>query len=848
MQPEKSTPLMEQYFAIKSQYPDALLFFQVGDFYELFFDDAKRAAAYLAIALTKRGKHKGEDIPLCGVPVHALDHYLTKLIKGGFCVALCEQLTKPQPGTVVQRGVTRVYTPGTLTDAAMLEEKTASYFLSCFPGAEQWGLVFGELLTAQLFATTIPAEAGRLLEAELIRFFPDEVVLPQVTGVVTATQQFKKLGYYTSVIHDTDEDAAGGWMTKQFSSQASTLSQQLAIKQSLGTLHTYLQQNQAGALDQFKQIHFYQPDDYVILDASTQKNLEIVQNAHDGTRKNTLFAILDQAKTAMGSRTIKKWLQRPLVQKAAIVQRLDFIEQLKQQVSGLYQLQNILSSCADIERIVGRIALKRALVPDYLALKDTLTTIPAIKALLATIPTQLSNLLSERFVDFDALVNLLETSINNDSERQHLIKQGFDHNLDHLYHLLHNGKQAFLQLEQAEVARTGIGSLKISYNQITGYYLEVTNPNLGKVPDDFLHLQTLSNRKRFTTPQLKALEQDYYKAQNELDAVETAVFDRVKADVEQYLHSLRHAAQSLAYLDGLFSFTKVAYDHGYVRPQFNEEQAINITLGRHPIVEQHTNGRFQPNNTVLNDQQSTLIITGPNMGGKSTYLRQVALINIMAQCGSFVPAQAADLPILDRVFTRIGSGDNLAEGKSTFFVEMEETATICNQATERSLVILDEVGRGTSTYDGIALAQAILEHIHTKIKARCLFATHYHELTHLEEVMPGIKNMHAACKRIGDSIIFLHKIAPGTTEGSFGLHVARLAHIPETVLTRAQEILQNLGTDQAPVAVMPARRAEQEVVTAAHPIVTQLQTIDCNNLSAKQALDLLWHLAEQAQK
>ncbi len=846
MSQEKATPLMEQYFAIKAEYPDTLLFFQVGDFFELFFDDAKQAAAYLAIALTKRGKHRGEDIPLCGIPVHALDHYLTKLIRGGFCVALCEQLTKPQPGTVVQRGVTKVYTPGTLTDAAMLEEKTASYFLSCFPGTEQWGLVFGELLTAQLFATTIPAEAGRLLEAELIRFFPDEVVLPQVSGVAAATQQFKKLGYYTSVVHEINEDAVGGWMTKQFSAHAEALSKHYAIKQSLGTLHAYLQQNQVGALDQFKQIHFYQPEDYVILDASTQKNLEIIQNAHDGTRKNTLFAVLDQAKTAMGSRTIKKWLQRPLVQKTAIMQRLDFIELLKQQVATLYQLQNVLSTCADIERIVGRIALKRALVPDYLALKDTLKIIPAIQTLLSSIPTQLSAILSERLTDFTALVNLLETSINDDSNRQQLIKQGFDHNLDHLYHLLHNGKQAFLQLEQAEMARTGINSLKISYNQITGYYLEVTNPNLNKVPEDFLHLQTLANRKRFTTPQLKALEQDYYKAQHELDAVETAVFERVKHEVEQYLHHLRHAAQSLAYLDGLFSLTKVAYDHGYVRPQFNEEKAIHITLGRHPIVEQHTNGHFQPNDAVLNNQQSTLIITGPNMGGKSTYLRQVALINIMAQCGSFVPAQQASLPLLDRIFTRIGSGDNLAEGKSTFFVEMEETATICNQATENSLVILDEVGRGTSTYDGIALAQAILEYIHTTIKARCLFATHYHELTHLERVMPGIVNMHAACKRVGESIVFLHKIAPGTTEGSFGLHVARLAQIPPIVLTRAQEILRHLGAEKAPGMVLPAPYAEATLEVQLHPVLTQLQAIDCNNLSAKQALDLLWHLAEQA--
>ncbi len=843
MQQEKLTPLMEQYFSIKTQYPDALLFFQVGDFFELFFEDAQRAASFLAIALTKRGKHQGKDIPLCGVPVHALDHYLTKLIRGGFCVALCEQLTKPQPGTVVQRGVTKVYTPGTLTDAAMLEEKNASYLLSCFPGAEQWGLVFGELLTAQLFATSIPAQAGRMLEAELIRFFPDEVIVPQMAGISATVQQFKKLGYYTSVVHQLDHDAASGWMAQQFASHAKNLADNLAIKHSLGTLHSYLQQNQAGSAEQFKQIHFYQPEDYLILDAATQKNLEIVANAHDGTRRNSLFALLDQAKTAMGSRTIKKWLQRPLIQQNAIAQRLDFIEQLKQHVALLQQLQTALAGCADIERIVGRIALRRALLIDYIALKQTLSAIPGIKQILAALPTQLSSMLSERFSNFDGLVNLLEASINHDSDQQRLIKPGFDHNLDHLYFVLHNGKQAFLQLEQAEVERTGITSLKISFNQITGYYLEITNPNLNRVPSDYLHLQTLSNRKRFTTPALKALEQDFVKAQNELSAVEASVFERVKTEVEQYLHQLRHAAQSLAYIDALFSFTKVAYDNGYIRPLFNEQQIITITAGRHPIVEQHVNGRFEPNDTALTSSQSTVIITGPNMGGKSTYLRQVALINIMAQCGSFVPAQQADLPILDRVFTRIGSGDNLAEGKSTFLVEMEETATICTQATKHSLVILDEVGRGTSTYDGMALAQAILEYMHTNVQARCLFATHYHELTNLEQALPGIANFYAASQEINGTIVFLHKIVRGAAAGSFGLHVAKLANMPDQIVHRAGDILQQLAQGQGHQPVLPARLAPTKPAPIEHPAIATLQGLDCDSITAKQALDLLWQLS-----
>ncbi len=843
---EKTTPLMEQYFAIKAQFPDALLFFQVGDFYELFFDDAKKAAAYLAIALTKRGKHHGADIPLCGVPIHALDHYLTKLIKGGFAIALCDQLSKPQPGTVVQRGVTKVFTPGTLTETNMLEAKSACYFLSCYPGHERWGLVFGELLTAQLFATTIPAQSARMLEAELIRFAPDEVILPNSSTIGSTAQHFKKLGYYTSIAHSDDVDAADGWVTKQFAAAAQTLQQEVVLKQSLTTLHHYLQKQQPSALEQFKQIHFYQPEDYLILDASTQKNLEIVENAHTSSKKNTLFSIIDHAKTAMGSRTLKKWLQRPLVHEEAINQRLDFIAELKNNIPQLFKLNDLLASCGDIERIVGRIALQRALVPDYLALNATLSIIPEIKDLLSAMHCQLSSMLCSRLANFQPITTLLTASLNDQSDYPHLIKRGFDHNLDYLYDLLHNGKQAFLALEQKETERTGINSLKISYNQITGYYFEITNPNIPRVPDDFIHLQSLSNKKRFTTPQLKALEHDYFKAQHELENVETSVFERVKNEVAESLHDLRHAAQSLAYLDSLFSLTKAAYELGYVRPLFNKEHRIAIEKGRHPIVEHHTGSNFEANDLLLNNTQSTIIITGPNMGGKSTYLRQTALISIMAQCGSFVPATHADLPILDRVFTRIGSGDNLAEGKSTFLVEMEETATICHQATKNSLVILDEVGRGTSTYDGMALAQAILEYIHTNIKARCLFATHYHELTALEQSMPGMINMHAACKRVNDVIIFLHKILPGAAEGSFGLHVARLATLPETIISRAQHILNKLGQEPKSNQFIQEYQPAMASKPVIHPVVTQLQAIDCNAITPKQAFELLWQLSQQA--
>lgn len=849
---EKITPLMQQYFQIKAQFPDTLLFFQVGDFYELFFNDAQLAAAHLAIALTKRGKNKGEDIPLCGVPVHALNHYLTKLIKGGFRVALCQQLSKPQPGVVVQRGVTQVFTPATLTDTSMLDEKSASYLLSFFPGKDSWGLLFGELLTAQLYATTIPVQATRMVEAELIRFFPDEIIIPRpgtMGSIGSHDTYFKKLGYYTSFVDDIPSHENIFTLQLDKKSQEKLIAHPI-INRNLQAFYSYLHKNQPKALDQFKTIQFYQPEDYVILDPSTQRNLEIIKNSHDGTTKSTLFAVLDHAKTPMGSRTIKKWLQRPLVQKSAILQRQELVGSLSSQVSVLQQMGQLLGKLADLERIIGRIALRRALLNDYLALKESLAVMPDIKSTLQTYcATGLGQTLQEKIADFAPLLQLLDSSLQNDGSAQQIIKHGFDHQLDKLRDLLNNGQHEILQLEQREIARTGISSLKISFTNISGYYIEITNTHSEKIPSEYIHQQTLANRKRFVTQELKALEQDLYRAQNNLESIETAVFDHVKKEVETYLPQLRLVTQSLAYLDALFGFATAAYEYNYQAPTFSDNRSITITAGRHPIVEQSGTGSFIPNDTALTDTQSTWIITGPNMGGKSTYLRQVALTSIMAQCGSFVPAQRAQLTILDRIFTRIGSGDNLAEGKSTFLVEMEETASICSQATENSLVILDEVGRGTSTYDGMALAQAIVEYLHEKIRARCLFATHYHELTQLSGVMPGIVNYHTACKKTADGIIFLHKIIPGSAGSSFGLEVAKLANLPQAIITRSAQILTTLNTQPlsqhklfTPAATAPCDHNQQ--IAQLQSQLEQIKSIDCSNITPKQALDILWELTQ----
>ncbi|MFA6527245.1 MAG: DNA mismatch repair protein MutS [Candidatus Babeliales bacterium] len=849
---EKNTPLMEQYFSIKHQYLEEIVLFQVGDFYELFFDDAKKASAFLAIALTKRGKNKGEDIPLCGIPVHALNHYLTKLIKGGFSVVLCDQLSKPQPGTVVQRGVTQVFTPGTLSDALLMDEKSASYILSLYQSPEALCLVFSELLTAQLFATIIPGSQAKIFEGELIRFFPDEIIVPTQHKTSDITRICSSLGYRTTPFQ-LPANSSPAWLGQQLCSRTQTLlATQPLLTHGLQQLYHYLQRNHNKAIDHFKTVQFYEPDDFVLLDGATQNNLEIVRNSHDGTTKNTLVAVLDKAKTAMGSRTIKKWLLRPLVNQTRILQRQEVVFHISNNPPLASILERLLGALPDLERIVGRIALQRATLNDYSGLKTALTIIPPLQKILSTFPPfVLAQSIQEKLLPFDGLAALLASSLNDDAIQSWTIKPGFDHQLDTLRDLLDHGKDRLLALEQQEIASTGINSLKVCYNNISGYYIEITNTHQEKVPADYLHLQTLVNRKRYTTLGLKELEHNIYKAQNELESVEAEVFGRVKKEVDSHLHNLRHLAQAIAYLDGLFGFAVAAHYNHYVQPTFNAAGTIAIEKGRHPVVEEVLGHQFIPNDTHLDDNASLWIITGPNMGGKSTYLRQVALISLMAQCGSLVPAASANLCLLDRIFTRIGAGDNVAQGKSTFLVEMEETATICTQATEKSLVILDEVGRGTSTNDGIALAQAIVEYIATTIKARCLFATHYHELTHLESSLSNVRNYHAVSQLHNNTLLFLHKVVPGIAQGSFGVHVARLALLPEPIITRANELLSSFDQAGSHPAIRQAPVIHEQVSQnneAFKQLIETIHSIDLNNATPRQAVNLLWDLQEKSSR
>lgn len=872
------TPLMKQYHRIKKEYHDTLLLFQVGDFYELFFDDAKKASAFLSITLTKRGKINGEPIPLCGVPLHALDHYLTKLIRGGFKVAICDQLEEARPGTVVERGVTQVLTPGTLVDSKLLDDKSASYLFSFFPAVDSWGMLFGELLTAQLFATVIPAASHKILESELVRFFPDEILLPTGKMGKLFHAYFKKHGYFTSVVdcnvNATEEvEHVNRWLHKQFQpGSIKKFDANESLRFALYHFYSYVRRNQEAALEQFTKVHFYHPTDFLMLDAATQRNLEIIKNNQDGSSRHSLFQITDAAVTAMGSRTIKKWLLRPLVKREAIEQRLDAVQLCVQDPTFMQRLETFLSAIGDLERVIGRIALGRAHLHDYCALLRALSILPELQRLLKE-KMENSGLLQSicaHVSDFSNLVLVLGASLNDDSTKDQLIKDGFDQELDRLRILVNNSNQKMVELEQKEQQATGINSLKIRYNHIYGYYIEVTKTNFHLVPDYYVRQQTLVGRERFTTTELQQLQHEIFRARTEIEQVEKNVFDRIKREVAECITELRKLSYALSYTDALLSFARIAYNNGYVRPAFNNNRDIIINDARHPVVEKTLHHSFIPNDVLLSDKESLWIITGPNMGGKSTYLRSIALICLMAQCGSFVPAKHANLALLDRIFTRIGAGDNVAEGKSTFLVEMEETAAICTQATKRSLVILDEVGRGTSTFDGLALAQAVVEYIYSTVQARCLFATHYHELTLLKDHFPGIQSYYAASKKREQGILFLYKMVKGVADGSFGVEVAKLAALPKAVIERAEHILVTLKEHEKGISdsisknkacysenfeknkerglIDENQKLQAEIILLREKLVrfSRIREVDYDELSPKKALDLLWALKEES--
>lgn len=863
------TPLMQQYFDIRVQFNDALLLFQVGDFYELFFDDAKKASSFLGIALTKRGTFQNEPIPLCGFPVHVLDHYVTKLVKGGFKVALCQQLEQAVTGKMVTRGVTQVFTPGTLTSETLLDSKTSSYLFSFFPTKDSWGLLFSELLTSQIHATVLPVGGDRSLETELFRFLPDEVLLQAESGMGKFEDFFKQRGFFTTrhklAIDQEQLDDVKAWSEQQFSGASCVeLEKNPSLVSALALWHSYLIKNQKDAAQQFKEIHFYRPDEFLLLDPATQKNLDLVTNNVDGSKKNSLLACVDKSVTPMGSRMIRRWLLRPLVDRDAIAQRQDVVAFFMQHPALLHQLIILFEQFGDLQRIVGRIALQKSGIKDYVQLGTITGLIPKLYELVKNCPAAIVQHLLSTCIDFSGLHDLLTAACYDGDMQDMVIKQGFDAHLDSLREYVTQGDRKILELEAAEQKRTGINSLKIRQNSAHGYYIEITKAHADAVPAEYIRQQTLVGRERYTIPFLQQIQAQAQQAAFSIESYEKEVFQQVKDKVAACITPLRQLAEAISVTDALLGFARIAYDQGYVRPEFNATRDIIIQQGKHPVIGAQLVHQFIANDTFLTDEQSLWIVTGPNMGGKSTYLRQTALICILAQIGSFVPAAQASLPILDRVFTRIGAGDNLAEGKSTFLIEMEETAQICLQATKHSLVILDEVGRGTSTFDGLALAQAVVEYIYEVVQARCLFATHYHELTYLQDHYKGIVTYYADSKKTEQGILFLHKIIKGVARQSFGLEVAKLAQLPAPLLRRAHDLLQQFEhKDQGNTQLnfLPVQKklpqdnqweqkyhALSQVHNQHAGLIDTLKNIDCDNLSPKQAFDLLWQLQQESKK
>lgn len=846
---------MKQYFIMKQEHQDSLLLFQVGDFYELFFEDAKTVSSFLGITLTKRGEVNGQPIPLCGFPVHAVDHYISKLVKGGFKVALCDQLEPAITGKMVSRGITNVITPGTLTSDNLLDAKSNSYLFSFFPTKSGYGLLFSELLSSQLHATVLPYGSSRQLEAELFRFLPDEILLLHNRAMSKYVTFFKERGFFITEYQTPFDEAIiqeeTSWLLQQFDQESMRpVMKDKSLLCATVLWKKYVQKNQKTALEQFKTISWYNPESFLMLDASTQKNLDLVKNSFDGSRSNTLFSFVDKAVTPMGSRLIKRWLLAPLVDQAHIEQRQEMIQELLDNQIVVQSLQELLSRCGDMQRIVGRIALDKATMQEYLHLAVLLSTIPELKKILLCSTSSMAHMIAQQLSDFSELELLLIAACNADGESDWIIKQGFDDQLDRMRDLVQNSSQKMLDLEQSEQQRTGIGSLKIRQNNLYGYYIEVTLKNSEKLPDDYVEQQSLVNRKRYTTKALQALQFEILQAQQTFAKKEKELFVQVKEQIRAYVHHLRLASQAIATLDAVVGFVRVAYEHGYVRPEFGSDRDIIIHEGKHPIVSAMLEHRFIANDTQLTNDQSLWIVTGPNMGGKSTYLRQVALICLLAQTGCFVPARYAKLPIVDRIFTRIGAGDHLAQGKSTFLVEMEETAQICLQATEKSLVILDEVGRGTSTYDGLALAQAIVEYLVTQVKARCLFATHYHELTSLQEHYPAIVSYYMDSQKTDQGIIFLHKLVCGVADGSFGIEVAKLAQLPHSIIIRAQQILGTIHDKKSIDNLLSASKSifvaatKSSCLSEHSKLVQAVQKLDIDAVTPRQALDELARLKD----
>ncbi len=823
---ERMTPMMRQYHSVKQQHPGMLVLFRMGDFYELFYEDAEVASRELEITLTSRNNdRKGNPIPMAGVPHHALDNYLARLVKRGFKVALCDQVEDPkQAKGIVRREVTRVVTPGTAVEENLLESKRNNYLAALhFRQPEGYGIGFVDVSTGEFWVSEFQAaKAWEAVEAEMLHFRPREVVIPE--GRLEELTALLPSDFVASLVLTPQSD----WHFNSDYAQRLLLShfevatlegfglqgRDLAIGAGGALLH-YLQQTRKTSLGHITRLHFSQASHFLRLDEATVENLELVKGA-DGGRRWTLLAAIDQTRTGMGARQMRGWMLRPSLDLVEIEARLEAVQELKSSITDLAQVGKALSKIHDLERLLSRVTTETAHPRDLISLKSSLQMLPRLNRSLQGFKADLLRPLADQLED---VAELLESSLNEEAPVSlndgGMIRQGFNRELDELREISQSGKSFIAKLESTERQRTGIANLKVKYNRVFGYFIEVTKANLQAVPEHYIRKQTLVNCERYITPELKEYEEKVLGAEERILKLEREIFVEIRRRVGGEARRIQQAAQRVARVDVLASLAESAHKYGYTRPRLDDSHQLEIVGGRHPVLERQGNDPFVPNDLACNsDSDQMLILTGPNMGGKSTYLRQNALIVILAQMGSFVPAQSARIGLVDRIYTRVGASDNLARGRSTFMVEMIETANILNTATPRSLVLLDEVGRGTATFDGLSIAWSVAEYLTTEPsrKARTLFATHYVELTKLEKLYAGVKNYRVTIRESGDDILFLHKVKPGVASRSYGVEVARLAGLPQPVLHRARQILSRLERKDVDLAGRPRKRHTEEVV------------------------------------
>ncbi|HUP59549.1 MAG TPA: DNA mismatch repair protein MutS [Thermoanaerobaculia bacterium] len=859
------TPMFEQYFDIKRQVPDAILFYRLGDFYEMFFEDAETAAPLLDLVLTARNKGQEVEAPMCGVPYHSADSYIAKLIRHGLRVAICEQVEDPALAKgLVKREIVRVVTPGTATESSIVERESC-YLLALVPNGERVGAAYLDVSTGDFFVTSYRAFDDTRLFDDVARFAPREAVVPRDSGgqailpVLNEDRQDCLSSIPVTRVEPSLFEAQHDYLAKHFGTQSlrgfGLEADDPRVAAAGGALR-YASASHRKTLDHVRALRVDNDADFLQLDAATLANLEVLESRDAGRPRATLWSVMNATKSAMGTRTLRRWLTRPLKSREAIFDRHDAVDELTRSRAILEQMTARLQKICDLERVASRITLRSATPRECLTLADSLLAIDDLREVMAPLQGPLLKSMREALDGRAGVVSLIAKTLDPNPSMTvregGVIANGVDRELDELRTIARDSKSVLLEIEAREKERTGISSLKVRYNSVFGYYIEVSKSNIAKVPADYIRKQTLTNAERYITPDLKVLEEKIVGAEEKSIAIELRLYDELLGRIAQDTLAILATAKAAGEVDAIASLAAIAVRNRYVRPTLSDDAELCIEDGRHPVIEQLSAERFIPNHTdIQRDRNGIQIITGPNMGGKSTYLRQVALIVLLNQTGSFVPAAKARLGIFDRIFTRVGASDQLARGESTFMVEMHETANILNNATDRSLIVLDEVGRGTATFDGLSLAWAIIEYLHDNLARSgiTLFATHYHEVTDLAKTKSRVANCNVAVKEWNEQIIFLRKVVEGAADKSYGIQVAKLAGIPQSVIERAREILDTLERKERDVVEETRRRGPRPPVAQLglftpreQSVIDALRALEVDGLAPREALNALYEL------